>query len=301
MKKFSKKEIILFSLIILGIILAIPLFVSLFTTIFTLDWQFKTLIFAFYTAILIVTFSSTWVFLKRIRSMKELDRLKSIFLATMNHELKTPLTSILGFTRMILKGQIGEINEEQRKQLKIILNSANNLNELIDDAMDVSKIEADRLDIRKNKYNLVEEILNLKETFKIDIDEKGLEFFIDTPEFLTVFNDKKRINQILVNLIGNAIKFTEEGKISIIIQKSDGNVEISVKDTGPGIKKEDFEKLFKPFSRIIVPGKFKEGTGLGLYLSQKLTNLLGGELFVESEFGKGSTFKLSLKLDEEIM
>lgn len=299
MKKFSKKEIILFSLIISGIILSVLLFVALYTQLVTLDSLSFVLIFAFYTGILIVTFSSTWVFLKRIRSMKELDRLKSIFLASVSHELRTPLTSILGFTHMTLKGQVGEINEEQRKALKIILNSANHLHELIDDAIDVNKIEADRLDIRKDRYNLVEEILNLNETFSIAVDKKGLEFFIDTPEMLTVFNDKKRVNQILVNLIGNAIKFTEEGKISIIVQKSNGNVEISVKDTGPGIKKEDFEKLFKPFSRIIVPGKFKEGTGLGLYLSQKLAKLLGGELFVESEFGKGSTFKLILKLKDE--
>ena len=300
MKKFSKKEIILFSLIISGIILSIPLYFSLFTP-FTLDWLYYVIIFTFYAGILIVAFSSTWVFLKRIRSLKEIDSLKSIFLASVSHELRTPLTSILGFTKIILKGQVGEINEEQRKALKIILNSANNLHELIDDAIDVNKIEADRLTIRKDKYNLVEETLNLKETFNIAIEEKGLEFFIDTPKFLTVYNDKKRVNQILVNLIGNAIKFTEKGKISIIVQKSNGNVEISVKDTGPGIKKEDLEKLFKPFSRIIIPGKLKEGTGLGLYLSQKLANLIGGELLVESEFGKGSTFKLSLKLDEEIM
>lgn len=113
-------------------------------------------------------------------------------------------------------------------------------------------------------------------------------------------NDKKRINQILVNLIGNAIKFTEEGKISLKIQKSNGNVEISVKDTGPGIKKENLDNLFKAFSRIVEPGKFKEGTGLGLYISKKLATLLEGDLFVESEFGKGSTFTLLLKLDEEM-
>ncbi len=300
MKKFSKKEIILFSLIISGIILSIPLYVSLFTP-FTLDWLSFVIIFTFYAGILIVAFSSTWVFLKRIRSLKEIDSLKSIFLASVSHELRTPLTSILGFTKIILKGQVGEINEEQRGALKIILNSANNLHELIDDAIDVNKIEADRLAIRKDKYNLVEEILILKENFNIDVEKKGLEFVIDTPDHLKIYNDKKRINQILVNLIGNAIKFTEEGKISITIQRSIGNIEISVKDTGPGIKKEDLEKLFKPFSRIIIPGKLKEGTGLGLYLSQKLANLIGGELLVESEFGKGSTFKLSIKLDEEIM
>jgi len=231
--------------------------------------------------------------------MKELDSMKSIFLATISHELRTPLTSIIGFTRMILKGRVGEINEDQEKQLNIILNSANHLNELIADAIDVSKIEANKIDIRKDKYNLVEELMSLKETFNIAIEKKGLEFLIDTPEILIINNDKKRINQILVNLIGNAIKFTEEGKISLKIQESNGNVEVSVKDTGPGIKKEDLDKLFKAFSRIVDPGKFKEGTGLGLYLSKKLANLLEGDLFVESEFGKGSTFTLSIKLDEE--
>ncbi len=200
------------------------------------------------------------------------------------------------FIRFFIKRKKREINEEQKKQLQIILNSANHLHELIDDAIDTSKIEASKLIVRKVQYNLVEEIFKLKDTFSIATEQKGLQFFIDAPEFLTIRKDKKRINQILVNLIGNAIKFTEEGKISIIIQKTLGNVEISVKDTGLGIKKEDLVKLFKPFSRIIIPGIITEGTGLGLYLSQKLANLLGGELFVESEFGKGSTFKLEVKL-----
>lgn len=258
-----------------------------------------TILFLFYIIILIVAFLSTWVFLKRISVMKELDSLKSIFLASMSHELRTPLTSIIGFTRMILKGRVGEINEDQEKQLNIILNSANHLNELIADAIDVSKIEANKIDIRKDKFNLVEELMSLKETFNIAIEKKGLEFLIDTPEILIINNDKKRINQILVNLIGNAIKFTEKGIISVKILKLNGNVEISVEDTGPGIKKEDQEKLFKPFSRIIESGKDKEGTGLGLYLSNKLANLLDGNIFVESEFEKGSTFTLSIKLDEE--
>ena len=300
MIKFSRREIILFSLIITGIILTTFLFFILFTKVpFKYNWLFLIIIFAFYFIILIVAFFSIWVFLKRISIMKELDSLKSIFLASMSHELRTPLTSIIGFTRMILKGRVGEINEDQEKQLKIILNSANHLHELISDAIDVSKIEANKIDIRKDKYNLVEELMSLKESFDIVIEKKGLEFFIDTPEQLMIYNDKKRINQILVNLIGNAIKFTEEGKISLKIQKSNGNVEISVKDTGPGIKKEDLDKLFKAFSRIVDPGKFKEGTGLGLYLSKKLANLLEGDLYVESEFGKGSTFTLLLKLDEE--
>ena len=221
------------------------------------------------------------------------------FLASMSHELRTPLTSIIGFTRTILKGRAGDINEEQENQLNIILNSANNLHELINDVLDMTKIEVKKLEIRKDTFNLVEELINLKETFNIATREKGLEFFIDSPETLTIYNDKKRINQILINLIGNAIKFTDKGKISIKVKRKNEIVEISVKDTGPGIREEDLKKLFKPFSQIIEPGKIKEGSGLGLHLSKKLANLLGGDISVKSKFGKGSTFKLVLELKEE--
>lgn len=298
MKKFSRREISLFLLIIAGIILTICLFIGLY--LFSInDWLLLTIAFVFYIIILITTFLSIWVFLKRIRVMKKLDRLRSVFLASITHELRTPLTSIIGFTRMILKGRIGEINEEQEKQLNIILNSANLLHELINDVIDRSRIEAEKLDIRKDKYNFVEELIKLKETFIITAEKKGLDFLIDIPENLIIFNDKKRVNQILGNIIGNAIKFTDEGKVSISIQKSNKKLKIIVEDTGPGIKEEDLKKLFKPFRRIIEPGKFKEGTGLGLYLSKKLANLLGGDILVESEYGKGSTFILLLKLEEE--
>jgi len=221
------------------------------------------------------------------------------FLASMSHELRTPLTSIIGFTNMILKGRAGDINEEQENQLNIILNSANHLHELINDVLDITKIEVKKLEIRKDSFNLVEELVKLKETFSIATSEKGLEFFIDSPETLTIYNDKKRINQILINLIGNAIKFTDKGKIFIKVKRKNDVVKISVKDTGPGIREEDLKNLFKPFSQIIEPGKNKEGSGLGLHLSKKLANLLGGDILVKSKFGKGSTFKLVLELGEE--
>ncbi|MFX1456780.1 MAG: sensor histidine kinase [Promethearchaeota archaeon] len=284
----------LFSLIVAGIILAIILYFPLFFGGRPINWLFLSITFAFYILILVITFISTWVFLKRISVMKEVDRLNSIFLGSMSHELRTPLTSILGFTNMILRGQFGELNKDQEKQLKIVLNSANHLNEVINDLIDTSKIEADKLDIKKRKYDLIEEIVKLKEVFNFEIEKKGLEFSIESPKNLVIYNDKKRINQILVNLIGNAIKFTENGKISISINKSNNAVEITVKDTGKGIKKEDMIKLFKPFSRIISQGEHKEGTGLGLYIAKKLATLLDAEIFVESEFGKGSTFKLLL-------
>ncbi|TKJ19052.1 MAG: hypothetical protein CEE43_16425 [Promethearchaeota archaeon Loki_b32] len=221
------------------------------------------------------------------------------FLASMSHEFKTPLTSIIGFTRTILKGRVGEINEEQENQLNIILNSATHLDELINRVLNMAKIETSKLTIRKDKFNLVEELINLIETFSVAVKEKGLDLFVDAPENLIIYNDKQQINQILINLIGNAIKFTDSGMISIKIKRKKENIVISVKDSGPGIQKEDLKKLFKPFSQILEPGKFKEGSGLGLYHSKKLANLLGGDITVKSKFGKGSTFKLVLKTEEE--
>ena len=292
MKKFSVKEIILFFSIIAGIILLITIYFVFGPT----NWYVWAFIIPFVVITLIAAFLSILVFLKRIRSLKKLNRLRSVFLASISHELRTPLTSIIGFTRMILQGRIGEINEEQEKQLNIIMNSANHLQELINDIIDLSRIEADKLDIRKERFDLIEEFMKLREIFLVAAENKGLDIYMDVPENLPIVNDKKRINQILVNLIGNAIKFTDKGRISVKIQESNTIVKISVEDTGPGIKEEDLKKLFKPFRRIIDPGKKVEGTGLGLYFSKKLAILLGGDIHVTSEFGKGSTFTLVLKL-----
>ncbi|MFX1489464.1 MAG: sensor histidine kinase [Promethearchaeota archaeon] len=224
---------------------------------------------------------------------------KVSFLASISHELKTPLTSIIGFTGMLLNGKIGDLNEEQENQLNIILNNSNRLLGLINDILDITKIDAKKLTIRKDKFDLVQELKRLKETFSVALNGKGLKLFIDSPEPFIIYNDKQRINQILTNLIGNAIKFTENGKISVVVKQKNGISEILVKDTGLGIKDEDLHKLFKPFSQILEPGRTKEGSGLGLHLSKKLANLLGGDLSVNSKFGKGSTFKLVLKSIKE--
>lgn len=230
--------------------------------------------------------------------LKSLDQLKSMFIASMSHELRTPLTSIIGFTKVILKGWVGDINEEQDKQLTIVLNSANHLLALINDIIDISKIEAEKLDVRKQKYDLIKELKKSIDSLNVNAEKKTLKLLIDVPETQFIFNDKRRINQILMNLIGNAIKFTDKGEINITVKTINEKIEVSVSDTGMGIKQEDLDKLFKPFSRIIEPGKFKEGTGLGLHLSQKLANLLEGKIIVESEFGKGSTFTLVLENKE---
>ena len=232
--------------------------------------------------------------------LQELDRLKSIFIASMSHELRTPLNSIIGFTGIILQGIAGEINEEQRKQLTMVKNSANHLLELISDIIDLSKIEAGKVELRIREFNLSDLIRKLEASSRISVAEKGLKLSVEVPDRLIVKSDERRTKQVLFNFVSNAVKFTDTGEISIKAAKRDGGVEVSVRDTGIGIKKDHMERLFKAFSRIRNEGvPFREGTGLGLYLSKKIAHLLHGEIRAESEIGKGSVFTFSLPLSME--
>ena len=228
--------------------------------------------------------------------LKELDRLKSMFIASMSHELRTPLNSIIGFTGIILQGIAGELTEEQRKQLTMVKNSANHLLALINDIIDVSKIEADKVELFIEEFDLSYLLQEVKDSLTIAVEKKDLEMSLMMPEKLVIKSDERRVKQIIVNLAGNAVKFTDEGKIEIKAVKNDGKVEVSVRDTGFGMRKEDLDRLFKAFSRILVEDRTVEGTGLGLYLSKKIANLLGGDILAESEFGKGSEFTFTLPL-----
>jgi signal transduction histidine kinase len=228
--------------------------------------------------------------------LQEFDRLKSMFIASMSHELRTPLNSIIGFTGIILQGMSGEINSEQEKQLTLVKNSANHLLALINDVIDISKIEADKVEIVIEEFDLSVLAQEIKDSFAVAADTKRLKLSLETPPTLLIESDERRTKQILVNFISNAVKFTDRGEIEIKIVKKDEMVEISVGDTGIGIRKEDINKLFKTFSRIATKGRIEEGTGLGLYLSKKIANLLGGDIKAESEFGKGSIFTLTLPL-----
>lgn len=231
--------------------------------------------------------------------LQELDRLKSMFIASMSHELRTPLNSIIGFTGIILQGMSGEITGDQRKELTMVKNSANHLLTLINDVIDVSKIETDRVELFIEEFNLADLMQEVKESFKVAVDEKNLKLSFKMPERLIIKGDERRIKQVIMNLLSNAVKFTDRGEIEIKVRKEDKRVKVSVTDTGIGIKKEDMDKLFKQFSRIYVEGRpVTEGTGLGLYLSKKIVNLLGGQLKAESEFGKGSKFTFLLEYKE---
>jgi signal transduction histidine kinase len=227
--------------------------------------------------------------------LQELDHLKSMFIASMSHELRTPLNSIIGFTGVILEGMAGKITEEQRKQLTMVKGSATHLLGLINDVIDVSKIEAEQVKLAIEEFDLPDLIREIRDSFRIALDNKNLKMSLEMPERLIIKSDKRRTKQVIMNLVSNALKFTERGKTEIKVAKKDGRTEVSVADTGIGIKKENMKMLFKQFSRIHderMP--IQEGTGLGLYLSQKLAALLGGEIKAKSKFGKGSEFTFTI-------
>ncbi|HXU92438.1 MAG TPA: PAS domain S-box protein [Gallionella sp.] len=226
--------------------------------------------------------------------LHELDQLKSMFIASMSHELRTPLNSVIGFTGVILQGIAGPITEEQRKQLNIVKESAAHLLQLINDVIDVSKIEADKAEVSIGEFDLPELVREVATSFAIMAQKKGVELAVDAPNRLRITSDRRRVNQILVNLLGNAVKFTDSGRIELRVGAGIDGVQIEVRDTGIGIGREDMSKLFGAFSQIVVDGRPREGSGLGLYLSQKMAHLLGGHIAAQSESGKGSVFTLSL-------
>jgi signal transduction histidine kinase len=233
--------------------------------------------------------------------LKEVDRLKSVFLSSMSHELKTPLNSIIGFTGIMLMGMTGEITEEQRSQLFIVKDSANHLLSLINDILDISKIEAGKVALSLTEFRLDEVISEVVEIISPAINEKRLKLIREVPEGITLFSDKRRIKQVLTNLINNAVKFTDKGNVKIAAKiLKDKMLEIRVADTGIGIKSENINKLFQPFQQIDTPpGKTHKGTGLGLYLCKKLVTLLGGDISVKSEYGTGSEFSFAIPLKNE--
>jgi signal transduction histidine kinase/sensor domain CHASE-containing protein len=234
------------------------------------------------------------------------DRLKSAFLATMSHELRTPLNSIIGFTGIILQGLVGEITAEQKKQLTMVRDSAHHLLALINDVLDISKIEADQLEIRKELYPIQQSIDQSIQVVLPLARKKSLPIVSNVDSVpLLVYSDRHRVEQVLINLLNNAVKFTDVGGITISVSTSgsfsgkitDGPaIIISIRDTGIGIKSEDMDTLFKPFRQIDTGTTRRyEGTGLGLSICKKLAGMLGGDIQVYSGGpGAGSTFSFML-------
>jgi len=231
--------------------------------------------------------------------LKEMDRLKSEFLATMSHELRTPLNSIIGFTGILLQGIPGEINEEQRKQLSMVYSSGKHLLGLINDVLDLSRIESGKMEVSIEKFKIQDVVSEVHESLSPMISQKGLRLVTEIPEETPeILSDRKKVFQILLNLVTNAVKFAKTGEVRIECKFDNDNLETRVSDTGIGIKKENMNMLFDAFRQVNGTAQRRyEGAGLGLYLCRKLVTLLGGKIWAESEYGKGSMFTFTLPLE----
>ncbi len=230
--------------------------------------------------------------LKERDRAEQADQLKSAFLATMSHELRTPLNSIIGFTGIILQKLAGPLNPEQEKQLTMVQQSARHLLALINDVLDISKIEAGELNIVREPVDINSSVRQVISLMEKTAQEKGLELKSDlAPDTGTVIGDKRRLEQVILNLMSNAIKFTDSGSITVSSSRVDEKVRIAVRDTGIGIESGKMHILFRPFHQIDSGTTRKhEGTGLGLSISKKLVELHGGSITVSSTPGEGSEF-----------
>jgi signal transduction histidine kinase len=225
---------------------------------------------------------------------------KSAFLASMSHELRTPLNAIIGFTGTLLMKLAGPLTVDQDSQLQTVRSSARHLLSLINDLLDLAKIESGKVVLHFEPVNFQDAVEEVAATLRPVAEAKGLMFDVVVPrEEVVLATDRRALSQIVINLANNAIKFTEKGFVRIELKecgdRGKPRVELSVSDSGIGIKADDRQKLFQPFEQVhgSTP-RHLEGTGLGLHLSQKLAALLGGAIACESEFGKGSRFTLAL-------
>ena len=293
------------------------------------EWQFRRKNGSFFPAEVIATMMPDGNLLGMIRDITErkeaeserekrhqaeaADRIKSAFLATMSHELRTPLNSIIGFTGIIIQGLAGPLNEEQSKQLNMVRTSARHLLALVNDVLDISKIEAGQLEVANVRFDLKRSIAKVVALVAPMAEKKGLKLRVQiAPQLGECVSDERRFEQILLNLLSNAIKFSDRGEIALTADQLDrcplpgvpsgqSAVRLRVSDTGIGIKPNDLLNLFQPFRQIDSGlSRNHDGTGLGLAICRRLADLMGGEIIAESEWGKGSTFSVTLPLQGSV-
>jgi signal transduction histidine kinase len=230
------------------------------------------------------------------RRLDEATRAKSEFLAAMSHDLRTPMNSILGFSGILVRGLAGPLNEEQHRQIGMINNSGKHLLELINGVLDLSRIEAGTMPLEISETKVAWLVELVAGTMLPLAREKGLELSCDvTPESGTITSDATRVEQILLNLLGNAVKFTDSGHVTISAGRDGSDHLFEISDTGCGIRPEEMERIFDDFYQGGCPGLAKEeGTGLGLAVARRIAEALGGSIGVESTVGEGSTFTLRL-------
>jgi signal transduction histidine kinase len=227
---------------------------------------------------------------------KSADNLKSAFLASMSHELRTPLNSIIGFTGILMQEMAGPLNEEQKKQLSMVQKSSKHLLSLINDVLDISKIEAGQLELAQEPCSIEQAVENALRIISPLAANKGLAIVSDLPEHeRMITGDQRRMEQVVLNILQNAVKFTERGEIRVRLRHTESHYILHVEDTGIGMAPEDLNKLFRPFQQLDSgTARRYEGTGLGLSISKKIIELAGGTIGVESSPGRGSVFTVTI-------
>lgn len=228
--------------------------------------------------------------------LQELDRLKSLFIASVSHELRTPLNSIIGFSSMMMQATFGELNEKYKDYTTRINLSGQHLLSLITDIIDISKIESGFVEVELSDFALDEIVTEAVNNLRQQAEKKGLTLDVTIPQGLTLHTDRRRLLQCIFNFLSNAIKYSEQGQITVFAEDKGKQVELLVRDTGIGVSAEDMPQLFEAFERIETHMRVKAGgTGLGLYLTNKIaTELLQGEVGAKSKLGEGSTFWIKI-------
>ena len=243
---------------------------------------------------------------KRAEELRELDRLKSAFLANMSHELRTPLNSILGFTDVMLEGLDGELTDYMDNDLRLIQKNGQHLLHLINDVLDMAKIESGRMNLHPERFKVQEIFDDVNSLTSTLANAKNNQLIVDetSDREVEIFADVTRIKQVMINLVNNAIKFTANGRITMSVSKMDGaRVMVTVKDTGLGVPQEHLEAIFQEFSQVDTSTTRKAGgTGLGLPISRRLIEMHGGKLWAESTGieGEGSKFFVELPIEARI-
>jgi signal transduction histidine kinase len=237
---------------------------------------------------------------RKSRELEVASQHKSDFLANMSHELRTPLSAIIGFSQVLRQGMFGPVNAKQEEYLDDILSSGRHLLSLINDVLDLSKVEAGQVELELASFSLREALERGVVMLREPASKRGVALALElAPDVDQVEGDERRLSQVVFNLLSNAVKFTPEGgSIVVASARIDGEVHVSVTDTGPGIVAAERERIFEEFHQTDVGVRQREGTGLGLALSKRLVELHGGRIWVESERGHGSCFVFTLPLKE---
>jgi DNA-binding response OmpR family regulator/two-component sensor histidine kinase len=230
-----------------------------------------------------------------ITERKELEKLKSDFISTVSHELRTPLTSIKGYVDLVLAGDVGPLTPEQREFLTIVAQNTTRLTELINDLLEIERLESGRIEFEFAELDLAEVLQNVARSLRVSIEQKGLEFVTEIASGLTVRGDRERLAQVFLNLLSNAMKYTPAGTVELKAYREGDTAVVAVRDTGIGLSESDQQKLFQKFFRSDNPYVRKVGgTGLGLSIAKAIVERHNGTITVTSQLGQGSTFTVRL-------